>query len=95
VRDRDRQDVAKRLMNADLHGACLHVTQSRCSSLVGISGIVLQETKNAFVLVTSCNKLKSKCKNDVCMFPCPCVKHTQNFCVQNVKVCVGDTAFLH
>lgn len=59
VRDRDRQDVAKRLMNADLHGACLHVTQSRCSSLVGISGIVLQETKNAFVLVTSCNKLKT------------------------------------
>ena len=60
VTDTNRQDVAKRLMNADLHAALLHVTQSRCSSLVGISGIVLQETKNAFVLVTCDNQLKSK-----------------------------------
>ena len=49
-------------MNADLHAAILHVTQSRCSSLVGVSGIVLQETKNAFILVTCDNQLKSKCQ---------------------------------
>lgn len=52
-------DVAKQLMNADLHAALLHVTQSRCSSLVGISGIVLQETRNTFVVVTRDNQLKS------------------------------------
>jgi len=52
-------DVAKQLMNADLHAALLHVTQSCCSSLVGISGIVLQETRNTFVLVTPHNQLKS------------------------------------
>jgi len=53
-------DVAKRLMNADLHAAVLHVTQSCCPSLVGLSGIVLQETKNTFVLVTADSQLKSK-----------------------------------
>jgi len=68
ARDANLQDVAKQLMNADLHAAQLHVTESRCPSLVGISGIVLQETKNAFVLVTSNNQLKSKCQSDSYMF---------------------------
>lgn len=64
VTEMNTQDVAKRLMNADLHAARLRVTQSRCPSLVGISGIVLQETKNAFVLVTFDNQLKSKCQHE-------------------------------
>lgn len=59
ARGANLQDVAKQLMNADLHAAELRVTESRCPSLVGISGIVLQETKNAFVLVTSNNQLKT------------------------------------
>lgn len=68
ARDGNLQDVAKQLMNADLHAAVLRVTESRCSSLVGISGIVLQETKNAFVLVTSNNQLKSKYHCDTFTF---------------------------
>jgi len=64
VTETNTQDVAKRLMNADFHAANLRVTQSRCPSLVGISGIVLQETKNAFVLVTCDNQLKSECQHE-------------------------------
>jgi len=62
VTDANKQDVARQLMNADLHASLLQVTESRCPALVGLSGIVLQETKNAFVLVTSDNKLKSECQ---------------------------------
>jgi len=65
ARDANLQDITKKLMNADLHAAVLRVTQSRSPSLVGISGIVLQETKNAFLLVTSNNQLKSKHWSDI------------------------------
>lgn len=53
-------EAARRLMNADLHGAILRVTKSKCPSFVGATGILLQETRNSFVLVTVNNRLKSK-----------------------------------
>jgi RNase P/RNase MRP subunit p29 len=58
--EKSLQEAARRLMNADLHGAILRVTRSKCPSLVGATGILLQETKNSFLLVTVNNRLKSK-----------------------------------
>ena len=76
-------------MNADLHAALLHVTESRCPSLVGISGIVLQETKNVFVLVTSNNQLKSKQQSDTfTLLGRPCYK------VERSTLCFSTVFFL-
>lgn len=47
-----------KLLKADFHGAVLKVKQSKNSSLVGLSGILIHETENAFKLVTQKNKVK-------------------------------------
>ncbi|KAG6372174.1 RNase P subunit p29-like protein [Boletus reticuloceps] len=47
-----------KLVKADINGALLTVRQSRNPCLVGLSGIVLHETENAFKLITRKNKLK-------------------------------------
>lgn len=41
-----------RLIRADFHGAMLVVSASKNPALVGIKGIVIQETKNTFRLIT-------------------------------------------
>ena len=40
------------------------VSRSKCPSYVGTSGILLQETKNAFKIITKDDKLKSKLWRD-------------------------------
>ncbi|KAH0833386.1 RNase P subunit p29-like protein [Lanmaoa asiatica] len=47
-----------KLVKADFNGALLTVCQSRNPFLVGLSGIVLHETENAFKLITRKNQLK-------------------------------------
>jgi RNase P/RNase MRP subunit p29 len=54
--------VLTRLTKADFHGAIVRVAQSKCPSLLGLEGIVLQETENTFVIVTPSNTFKSKPK---------------------------------
>ncbi|GAO48779.1 hypothetical protein G7K_2948-t1 [Saitoella complicata NRRL Y-17804] len=48
-----------KLLKADMHGAILKVVQSKCPSRVGVEGICVKETKNAFVLVTKGNNMKT------------------------------------
>ncbi|XP_078368475.1 ribonuclease P protein subunit p29-like [Oculina patagonica] len=47
-----------KLLRADYHGCILNVSQSKCPSYVGTCGILLQETKNAFKIITKDDKLK-------------------------------------
>ncbi|KAI9457050.1 RNase P subunit p29-like protein [Boletus coccyginus] len=47
-----------KLVKADFNGALLTVRQSRNPCLVGLSGIVLHETENAFKLITRKNQFK-------------------------------------
>ncbi|KAF5368892.1 hypothetical protein D9758_002976 [Tetrapyrgos nigripes] len=47
-----------KLVKADFHGSILTVKQSKCPSLVGLSGIVIHETENTFRIVTRDNKDK-------------------------------------
>ncbi|XP_063988885.1 ribonuclease P protein subunit p29 isoform X1 [Diachasmimorpha longicaudata] len=49
----------QKLMKADLHGARVTVVRSKCPSLVGINGIVLQDTKNTFRIMGKDNKIKT------------------------------------
>ncbi|KIJ62978.1 hypothetical protein HYDPIDRAFT_168910 [Hydnomerulius pinastri MD-312] len=47
-----------KLVKADYHGSILTVRQSRNPCLVGISGIVIHETENAFRIITRKDQLK-------------------------------------
>eukprot|EP01155_Anaeramoeba_flamelloides_P000344 Anaeramoba_flamelloidesa102441_20.p1 GENE.a102441_20~~a102441_20.p1 ORF type:complete len:183 (+),score=46.39 a102441_20:23-571(+) len=44
--------LTMKLARADLHGAKILVCQSKCASLIGISGIMIKETLQTFKVVT-------------------------------------------
>lgn len=50
--------VQSKLLKADFHGALITVVKSRCPSYVGATGIILQEMKHIFKIITKENKLK-------------------------------------
>ncbi|KAN0133351.1 Rof/RNase P-like protein [Lactarius tabidus] len=47
-----------KLVKADFHGSIVTVRRSKNAALVGLSGIVVQETENTFKIVTRVDKLK-------------------------------------
>lgn len=51
-------DISSMLIKADYHGAYIKVIQSKSPDLIGIEGIVLQETMRTFKLITKENKYK-------------------------------------
>jgi len=53
-----RHDVGGSLIKADLHGAQITVIRSRCPAYIGTTGLIVQETKHLFKLVTETNRLK-------------------------------------
>ena len=48
----------QKLCKADFHGCLLRVTHSKASTFIGLSGIVVKETKETFQIVTKMNRLK-------------------------------------
>ncbi|XP_062997413.1 ribonuclease P protein subunit p29 [Elgaria multicarinata webbii] len=52
------QMIQAKLLKADFHGALVTVTKSKCPSYVGITGIILQEMKHVFKIITKEDKLK-------------------------------------
>lgn len=50
--------VAAKLASADYHGALVQVTRSRCTSRVGVKGIVIKDTKFTFEIISEGNELK-------------------------------------
>ncbi|KAM4602409.1 ribonuclease P protein subunit p29 [Polymixia lowei] len=52
------QLVQQRLLKADFHGAILTVVQSKCPSYVGTTGILVQEFKHIFKIITKEDRLK-------------------------------------
>ncbi|KAJ8082585.1 RNase P/RNase MRP complex subunit [Marasmius tenuissimus] len=61
-----------KLVKADFHGSIMTVRQSKCPSLIGISGIVIHESENALRLVTRANKVESIPKqNSIFAFAVP------------------------
>ncbi|KAH9955899.1 Rof/RNase P-like protein [Russula dissimulans] len=51
-------EVHPKLVKADFHGSIVTVRRSKNPALVGVSGIVVQETENTFKVVTRKDKLK-------------------------------------
>lgn len=57
----------QKLLKADYHGCIMTVTKSSCPSLVGLSGIMLQETKCTWKIITASDQLKIIPKSE-CVF---------------------------
>lgn len=55
----DNPAFQEKLLKADYHGALMTVKKSKCPSYVGVTGILLQETKNTMRLITKENVLKT------------------------------------
>jgi len=61
-----------KLLKADFHGSIMTVRQSKNPCLLGLSGIVIHETENAFKVVTKHDKLKVIPKrNSIFVFAVP------------------------
>ncbi|XP_056381667.1 ribonuclease P protein subunit p29 isoform X2 [Hyla sarda] len=56
--DMQPQMIQNKLLKADLHGAMITVFKSKCPSYVGLTGILLQESKHIFKIITKEDKLK-------------------------------------
>ncbi|KAM8735334.1 ribonuclease P protein subunit p29 [Acanthopagrus latus] len=52
------QFIQQKLLKADFHGAIITVVRSKCPSYVGITGILVQEFKHVFKIITKEDKLK-------------------------------------
>lgn len=53
------QSAGSKLASADYHGAEVTVVRSKCTGLVGLTGIVVRDTKFTFQVITKKNQLKS------------------------------------
>ncbi|KAJ8343666.1 hypothetical protein SKAU_G00309950 [Synaphobranchus kaupii] len=56
--DSNPQMIQQKLLKADFHGAIITVSKSKCPSYVGTTGILVQEMKHVFKVVTKEDKLK-------------------------------------
>ncbi|KAL5711346.1 ribonuclease P [Ranunculus cassubicifolius] len=54
----DIQQIAQRLLSADLHGAILQVVESKVTSFTGVRGIMVRETAETFGVNTLENKFR-------------------------------------
>ncbi|XP_029904079.1 ribonuclease P protein subunit p29 [Myripristis murdjan] len=52
------QLVQQKLLKADFHGAIITVVRSKCPSYVGTTGILVQEFKHVFKIITKEDRLK-------------------------------------
>ncbi|XP_058130640.1 ribonuclease P protein subunit p29 [Anopheles ziemanni] len=52
------------LLKADYHGAKVTIVRSKQSSVIGVKGIVILETKGTFKIVSKDNKIRTIPKND-------------------------------
>uniref|UniRef100_A0A3B4V9J0 Ribonuclease P protein subunit p29 n=1 Tax=Seriola dumerili TaxID=41447 RepID=A0A3B4V9J0_SERDU len=56
------QFVQQKLLKADFHGAIITVVRSKCPSYVGTTGILIQEFKHVFKIITEEDRLKDTLK---------------------------------
>lgn len=53
-----QKNIEQCLLTADFHGAILAVVESKNKSFIGVQGIMVRETVNAFAILTSENKFR-------------------------------------
>ncbi|XP_024947311.1 ribonuclease P protein subunit p29 isoform X1 [Cephus cinctus] len=52
-------NVSQKLLKADFHGAIITISRSKCPSLVGITGIIIQDTKGTFRVLGKDNIIRT------------------------------------
>ena len=57
--DPNWENVNQQLIKADFHGAEISIVGAKCPSLIGLSGIVVQDTKNIFRICGKDNIIRS------------------------------------
>nr|XP_050868312.1 ribonuclease P protein subunit p29 [Vespula vulgaris] len=63
--DSNWENINQQLIKADFHGAKISVVKSKCPSLVGINGIVVQDTKNTFKVCSTDNVIRTLPKDAI------------------------------
>ncbi|XP_047369447.1 ribonuclease P protein subunit p29 [Vespa velutina] len=63
--DSNWENINQQLIKADFHGAKISVVKSKCPSLVGINGIIVQDTKNTFRLCGTDDVMRTLPKNAI------------------------------
>jgi len=60
LHDEERpEEIQQRLNRIDLHGAYITVVESNCKDYIGLEGIIVKETRNVFIIVTSTGATKT------------------------------------
>ena len=59
------QNKGSIMASADYHGALISVVRSRCASLVGLTGIVVRDSKFTLQIITKENESKSETHQNV------------------------------
>lgn len=54
------ENINQQLIKADFHGAKILINRSKCPTLAGLIGIVIQDTKNSFKICGTDNVIRSK-----------------------------------
>ncbi|XP_034236648.1 ribonuclease P protein subunit p29 [Thrips palmi] len=84
--DKQWAQVTLALYRADYHGAELEVTRTKCSSLRGIKGIVLMDTKNTFKVISRDNVIrtvpKAPCVFSIQIKGYKCTLYGKYFCTR-------------
>lgn len=57
--DSNWETVNQQLIKADFHGAEIAIVGSKCPSLIGLNGIIIQDTKNTFRICGKDNIIRS------------------------------------
>ncbi|XP_058808403.1 ribonuclease P protein subunit p29 [Phymastichus coffea] len=65
--DSQWENVNQHLIKADFHGAIVTIVQSKCPSTVGIRGIIIQDTKNTFRILSEDDVIRTIAKES-CVF---------------------------
>jgi ribonuclease P protein subunit POP4 len=72
----NNETILQRILTADYHGCLIHVVKAKNQSLIGKEGIIIQETKNIFIIV-------EKSKNRRCSI-------LKKDCLFSINIIIGD-----
>ncbi|XP_032690973.1 ribonuclease P protein subunit p29 [Odontomachus brunneus] len=53
------ENISQQLIKADFHGAKILISRSKCPTLAGLTGIVIQDTKNSFKICGTDNVIRT------------------------------------
>ncbi|KAI4489404.1 hypothetical protein M0802_011159 [Mischocyttarus mexicanus] len=65
--DNNWETINNQLIKADFHGAKIAIVKSKCPSLVGINGIIVQDTKNTFRICCTDDVIRTVPKEAIVM----------------------------